>query len=171
MDPVVNYQCGMTSNLFPWNQSAFSFDVNSSLMSIPNLMIDPSFGFAPVPTPAITLDISSSEIYQPSLTRSPPPYVPMTSPAVPPRISAPRPPVGSLPIQSPDGPTIRLDPLVVTEPEPFFTSYRSIQQVSPNKKINTYYVLTYEPSSLYNQAHFQNQGFEPSHWEPKKSRK
>ncbi|GMF86465.1 unnamed protein product [Aspergillus oryzae] len=113
MEPVVNYQYAMTSNYTPWDQGALSFDVNSSLMSIPNLMMDPTFGLAPSPIPAAPaspFQVSSPpDVYQPPIHTSPP--VPMASPP-PPRMSAP-PPMCSLPSRSSDGPQIRLNPLVM----------------------------------------------------------
>ncbi|KAE8321511.1 peptidase C65 Otubain-domain-containing protein [Aspergillus sergii] len=154
MEPVVNYQYAMTSNYTPWDQGALSFDVNSSLMSIPNLMMDPTFGLAPSPIPAAPaspFQVSSPpDVYQPPIHTSPP--VPMASPP-PPRMSAP-PPMSSLPSRSSDGPQIRLNPLVM----------------KPNLS-HSLPVTTPFKNSPYNQAHFQNQDFEPIHWEPSESRK
>ncbi|KAE8410900.1 peptidase C65 Otubain-domain-containing protein [Aspergillus pseudocaelatus] len=154
MEPVVNYQYAMTSNYTPWDQGALSFDVNSSLMSIPNLMMDPTFGLGPSPIPAAPASPfqvpSPPDVYQPPMHTSPP--VPVASPP-PPRMSAP-PPMSSLPSRSSDGPQIRLNPLVM----------------KPNLS-HSLPVTTPFKNSPYNQAHFQNQDFEPIHWEPSESRK
>ncbi|KAB8077141.1 cysteine proteinase [Aspergillus leporis] len=153
MEPVVNYQYSMTSNYTPWDQGALSFDVNSSLMSIPNLMMDPSFALAPspIPAPASPFRVSPPhDVYQPPMHTPPP--VPVASPP-PPRMSAP-PPMSSLPSRSSDGPQIRLNPLVM----------------KPNLS-HSLPVTTPFKNSPYNQAHFQNQDFEPIHWEPSESRK
>lgn len=127
MEPVVNYQYAMTSNYSPWDQGALSFDVNSSLMSIPNLMMDPAFamGAAPMspapispPAPPSPYRVSSPhEVYQAQIPTSPPPP-PVQVPSPPaPRMSAPPsgppPPMSSLPNRSSDGPQIRLNPLVM----------------------------------------------------------
>ncbi|KAH3375321.1 hypothetical protein KXV52_008553 [Aspergillus fumigatus] len=163
MEPVVNYQFGMTTNYSPWDQGALSFDVNSSLMSIPGLMMDPSFGLAPPAPAAISPAMSPAppspyrvspphEVYQPSMP-SPPAAIPATSPP-PPRMSGPPPPMSSLPSRSSDGPQIRLNPLVMKQ-----NLSHSLPVTTPFK------------NSPYNQAHFQNQDFEPIHWEPSESRK
>jgi ubiquitin thioesterase protein OTUB1 len=154
MEPIVNYQYGMTTNYSPWDQGALSFDVNSSLMSIPNLMMDPSFALSPSPmTPAPSPYRVSppQEVFQPPM-HTPPPPVPVASPP-PPRMSAP-PPMTSLPNRSSDGPQIRLNPLVMKQ-----NLSHSLPVTTPFK------------NSPYNQAHFQNQDFEPIHWEPSYSRK
>ncbi|KAE8374399.1 peptidase C65 Otubain-domain-containing protein [Aspergillus bertholletiae] len=154
MEPVVNYQYAMTSNYTPWDQGALSFDVNSSLMSIPNLMMDPTFGLATSPIPAAPTNSfrvsSPPDVYSSPIHSSPP--VPVASPP-PPRMSAP-PPMSSLPSRSSDGPQIRLNPLVM----------------KPNLS-HSLPVTTPFKNSPYNQAHFQNQDFEPIHWEPSESRK
>ncbi|KAE8147787.1 ubiquitin thiolesterase [Aspergillus avenaceus] len=155
MEPVVNYQYAMTSDYTPWDQGALSFDVNSSLMSIPNLMMDPTFALSPSPMPPVPTspyrDSPPQEVYQSPPMHTPPP-VPVASPP-PPRMSAP-PPMCSLPSRSSDGPQIRLNPLVM----------------KPNLS-HSLPVTTPFKNSPYNQAHFQNQDFEPIHWEPSESRK
>ncbi|KAE8354235.1 ubiquitin thiolesterase [Aspergillus coremiiformis] len=154
LDAVVNYQYALTSNYTPWDQSALSFDVNSSLMSIPNLMMDPTFGLAPSPIPAAPaspFQVSSpQEVYPPTMHT--PPLLSLASP-LPLRMSAP-PRMSSLPSRSSDGPQIRLNPLVM----------------KPNLS-HSLPVTTPFKNSPYNQAHFQNQDFEPIHWEPNESRK
>lgn len=122
MAPVVNYQYAMTSNYSPWDQGALSFDVNSHLMSIPNLMADPAFGMAapmsPMssvpPTPASPFRISSpQDMYQsPMQSHTPVPSIPVSSPT-PVMPSAAPPPMTSLPSRYSDGPQIRLNPLVM----------------------------------------------------------
>jgi ubiquitin thioesterase protein OTUB1 len=84
---------------------------------------------------------------------SPPAAIPATSPP-PPRMSGPPPPMSSLPSRSSDGPQIRLNPLVMKQ-----NLSHSLPVTTPFK------------NSPYNQAHFQNQDFEPIHWEPSESRK
>lgn len=154
VEPVVNYQYALTSSYAAWDQSALSFDVNSSLMSVPNLMMDPTFGLAPSPIPAAPpspFRVSSpQEVYPPPMHTPPP--VPVASPP-PLRMPAP-PPMSSLPSRSSDGPQIRLNPLVM----------------KPNLS-HSLPVTTPFKNSPYNQAHFQNQDFEPIHWEPSESRK
>ncbi|RAH75570.1 ubiquitin thiolesterase [Aspergillus aculeatinus CBS 121060] len=159
MEPVVNYQYAMTSNYSPWDQGALSFDVNSSLMSIPNLMMDPSFALAPSPMPSASpspFRVSPpQEVYAPPLMHTSPPPPPISLASPPPlRMSAPPAPLSSLPRKS-DGPQIRLNPLVM---KPNLS--HSLPVTTPFKK--------YSP---YNQAHFQNQDFEPIHWEPADHRK
>ncbi|PWY82211.1 ubiquitin thiolesterase [Aspergillus heteromorphus CBS 117.55] len=157
MEPVVNYQYAMTSNYSPWDQGSLAFDVNTSLMSIPNLMMDPSFGMAPSPMPAAPPSPYSVspplEVYHSPMHASPPPMS-LASPPPPPRISAPPPPMSSLPPRSSDGPQIRLNPLVMK-----------------NNLCHSLPVTTPFKNSPYNQAHFQNQDFEPIHWEPSDSRR
>ncbi|KAF5861128.1 hypothetical protein ETB97_000568 [Aspergillus alliaceus] len=154
VEPVVNYQYALTSSYAAWDQSALSFDVNSSLMSVPNLMMDPTFGLAPSPIPAAPpspFRVSSpQEVYPPPMHTPPP--VPVASPP-PLRMSAP-PPMSSLPSRSSDGPQIRLNPLVM----------------KPNLSHSLPVTIPFK-NSPYNQAHFQNQDFEPIHWEPSESRK
>lgn len=169
MEPVVNYQYAMTSNYSPWDQGALSFDVNPTLMSIPNLMMDPAFAMgappmspAPIspPAPSSPYRVSSpQEVYQAQIpTSPPPPPVQMPSPPAPrmsaPPPSGPPPPMSSLPNRSSDGPQIRLNPLVM----------------KPNLS-HSLPITTPFKNSPYNQAHFQNQDFEPIHWEPSDSRK
>ncbi|KAJ5299665.1 hypothetical protein N7476_011222 [Penicillium atrosanguineum] len=117
MAPMVNLQYGMTSNYTPWDQGALSFDVNSSLMSIPNLMADPGSGFgmpmSPIPsvpqTPASPFRISTpQDMYQSPIQNHVP--VPVSSP--PPVMPSAPPPMTTLPNRS-DGPQIRLNPLVM----------------------------------------------------------
>ncbi|PYH44914.1 OTU family ubiquitin thioesterase [Aspergillus saccharolyticus JOP 1030-1] len=159
MEPVVNYQYAMTSNYSPWDQGALSFDVNSSLMSVPNLMMDPSFALAPSPIPSASpspFRVSPPhEVYAPPImhTSPPPPPMSLASPPPPPRMSAPPAPLSSLPRKS-DGPQIRLNPLVM----------------KPNLS-HSLPVTTPFKNSPYNQAHFQNQDFEPIHWEPSRRHK
>lgn len=123
MAPVVNYQYAMTTNYSPWDQGALSFDVNSHLMSIPNLMADPAFamGGAPMspipsvsPTPASPYRLSpTQDMYQsPMQSHTPIPSIPVSSPT-PAMPSAAPPPMTSLPSRSSDGPQIRLNPLVM----------------------------------------------------------
>ncbi|KAJ9490428.1 hypothetical protein VN97_g2838 [Penicillium thymicola] len=163
MAPIVNLQYGMTSDYSPWDQAALGFDVNSSLMAIPNLMQDTSFGMgAPMspmpsvsPTPASPFRMSpQQDMYRsPMPTHAPIPSIPVSPPPqLPPPSSAP-PPMTSLPSRSSDGPQIRLNPLVM---KPNLS--RSLPVTTPFK------------NSPYNQAHFQNSDFEPIHWEPHERR-
>ncbi|CAG7990076.1 unnamed protein product [Penicillium nalgiovense] len=163
MAPIVNLQYGMTSDYSPWDQAALGFDVNSSLMAIPNLMQDTSFGMgAPMspmpsvsPTPASPFRMSpQQDMYQsPMPTHAPIPPIPVSPPPqIAPPSSAP-PPMTSLPSRSSDGPQIRLNPLVM---KPNLS--RSLPVTTPFK------------NSPYNQAHFQNSDFEPIHWEPHERR-
>ncbi|KAJ5592462.1 Ovarian tumor otubain [Penicillium hordei] len=163
MAPIVNLQYGMTSDYSSWDQAALGFDVNSSLMAIPNLMQDTSFGMgAPMspmpsvsPTPASPFRMSpQQDMYQsPMPTHAPIPSIPVSPPPqLPPPSSAP-PPMTSLPSRSSDGPQIRLNPLVM---KPNLS--RSLPVTTPFK------------NSPYNQAHFQNSDFEPIHWEPHERR-
>ncbi|KAJ5192458.1 Ovarian tumor otubain [Penicillium cf. viridicatum] len=163
MAPIVNLQYGMTSDYSPWDQAALGFDVNSSLMAIPNLMQDTSFGMgAPMspmpsvsPTPASPFRMSpQQDMYQsPMPTHAPIPSIPVSPPPqLPPPSSAP-PPMTSLPSRSSDGPQIRLNPLVM---KPNLS--RSLPVTTPFK------------NSPYNQAHFQNSDFQPIHWEPHERR-
>ncbi|KAJ5692386.1 Ovarian tumor otubain [Penicillium macrosclerotiorum] len=164
MAPVVNYQYAMTSNYSPWDQSALPFDVNSHLMSIPNLMADPAFplGGAPMspipsvsPSPGSPYRISpTQEMYQsPMQAHAPIPSIsaPSPTPVMPP--VAP-PSMTTLSGRSSSGPQIRLNPLVM----------------KPNLS-HSLPVTTPFKNSPYNQAHFQNQDFEPIHWEPSDSRR
>ncbi|OJJ43460.1 hypothetical protein ASPZODRAFT_154642 [Penicilliopsis zonata CBS 506.65] len=155
MAPVVNYQYGITSNYSPWDQGALSFDVDPHLMAIPNLMMDPA-AFAVNPSP-MSAPVSNSYRMSPPhdlyLQHTPPP-VSIPSPPVVPRMSAPPPPMTSAPNRSSDGPQIRLNPLVMK-----------------NNLSHSLPVTTPFKNSPYNQAHFQNQDFEPIHWEPNESRK
>lgn len=163
MAPIVNLQYGMTSDYSPWDQAALGFDVNSSLMAIPNLMQDTSFGMgAPMspmpsvsPAPASPFRMSpQQDMYQsPMPTHAPIPPIPVSPPPqLPPPSSAP-PPMTSLPSRSSDGPQIRLNPLVM---KPNLS--RSLPVTTPFK------------NSPYNQAHFQNSDFQPIHWEPHERR-
>ncbi|PLB39250.1 OTU family ubiquitin thioesterase [Aspergillus candidus] len=160
MEPVVNYQYAMSSNYPAWDQGALPFDVGSISMSIPNLMVDPSFGglgASPVPAdPSSPFRVSSpQDMYpQPPMSTPPPPMPVASPPPPPPRMSAPPPPMSSLPPRSTDGPQIRLNPLVM----------------KPNLS-HSLPVTTPFKNSPYNQAHFQNQDFEPIHWAPHESRK
>ncbi|CAI7578116.1 unnamed protein product [Penicillium glandicola] len=162
MAPIVNLQYGMTSDYSPWDQASLGFDVNSSLMAIPNLMQDTSFGMgAPMspmpsvsPTPASPFRMSpQQDMYQsPMPTHAPIPPIPVSPPPQIAPSSAP-PPMTSLPSRSSDGPQIRLNPLVM---KPNLS--RSLPVTTPFK------------NSPYNQAHFQNSDFEPIHWEPHERR-
>lgn len=129
----------MTSDYSPWDQAALGFDVNSSLMAIPNLMQDTSFGMgAPMspmhsvsPTPASPFRMSpQQDMYQsPMPTHAPIPSIPVSPPPqLPPPSSAP-PPMTSLPSRSSDGPQIRLNPLVM---KPNLS--RSLPVTTPFKK-------------------------------------
>ncbi|OQD69603.1 hypothetical protein PENPOL_c002G08477 [Penicillium polonicum] len=139
MAPIVNLQYGMTSDYSPWDQAALGFDVNSSLMAIPNLMQDTSFAMgAPMspmpsvsPTPASPFRMSpQQDMYQsPMPTHAPIPSIPVSPPPqLPPPSSAP-PPMTSLPSRSSDGPQIRLNPLVM---KPNLS--RSLPVTTPFKK-------------------------------------
>ncbi|KAJ5800940.1 uncharacterized protein N7518_003008 [Penicillium psychrosexuale] len=163
MAPIVNLQYGMTSDYSSWDQAALGFDVNPSLMAIPNLMQDASFGMggpmSPMPsvspTPASPFRMSpQQDMYQsPMPTHAPIPSVPVSpAPHMAPPSSAP-PPMTSLPSRTSDGPQIRLNPLVM---KPNLS--RSLPVTPPFK------------NSPYNQAHFQNSDFEPIHWEPHERR-
>ncbi|RDW86200.1 uncharacterized protein DSM5745_02842 [Aspergillus mulundensis] len=46
MQPLVNLQYAISSDYAPWDTSHLSFDMNSSLMSIPNMMMDNSYALA-----------------------------------------------------------------------------------------------------------------------------
>ncbi|KAJ5769137.1 hypothetical protein N7520_003696 [Penicillium odoratum] len=160
MAPVVNFQYGMTTNYSPWDQGALSFDVSPHLMSIPNLMSDPAFGamgapMSPMPsvssTPLSSYRVSPpQEMYQsPMQSHAPmPPMPPVSSP--PPVLPSAPPPMTALPSRSSDGPQIRLNPLVM----------------KPNLSHSLPVTTPFKNSSPYNQAHFQNQDFEPIHWAP-----
>lgn len=189
MEPVVNFQYAMTSNYSPWDQGALSFDVNSSLMSIPNLMMDPTFAMAPTPmspapispqAPPSPYRVSSpQEVYQqPPMPSPPPPPTSISSPSAPQMSGAP-PPLSSLPSRSSEGPQIRLNPLVM---KPNLS--HSLPVTTPFKKWVSFLPFLWRRSldhiivadqccysSPYNQAHFQNQDFEPIHWAPHESRK
>ncbi|KAJ5048118.1 hypothetical protein NUH16_006616 [Penicillium rubens] len=140
MAPIVNLQYGMTSDYSPWDPTALGFDVNSSLMAIPNLMQDTSFGMgAPMspmpsvsPTPASPFRMSpQQDMYQsPMPTHAAPiPPIPVSPPPqIAPPSSAP-PPMTSLPSRSSDGPQIRLNPLVM---KPNLS--RSLPVTTPFKK-------------------------------------
>jgi ubiquitin thioesterase protein OTUB1 len=107
--PIVNYQYSM-SNYLPTDYTTLSFDANWHLMSIPNLMVDPSFHLgattmAPV-TPPTYLPPPSRNMY----------YSPTPSPQTPSPMTSPLPtthPLGSMSNKSSDGPQIRLNPLVM----------------------------------------------------------
>ncbi|KAL4924887.1 OTU family ubiquitin thioesterase [Aspergillus undulatus] len=163
MQPVVNLQYDMSSNYDTWGPSGLSFDVNSSLMAIPNLMMDTSFGLAPPPPPPISQPPSDpyrvsppQEVYQPPVQASPPP--PNLASPHPPQpqiqLTAPHPRMDALPPKSLDGPQLRFTPYVMDA-----KSNPSLPITAPFK------------NSPYNQAHFQNSDFEPIHWEPNESRK
>ncbi|KAJ5780481.1 Ovarian tumor otubain [Penicillium paradoxum] len=140
MAPIVNLQYGMTTDYSPWDQAALGFDVNSSLMAIPNLMQDTSFGMgAPMsPMPSVSPSPGSpfrmspqQDMYQsPMQSHAPIPPVPVSSPPtqIAPPSAAP-PPMTSLPSRSSDGPQIRLNPLVM---KPNLS--RSLPVTTPFKK-------------------------------------
>ncbi|KAL2868441.1 OTU family ubiquitin thioesterase [Aspergillus lucknowensis] len=156
MQPVVNFQYAMSSNYAPWDTSDLSFDVNSTLMAIPNLMMDAPFALAPQMSQPPSDPYRASptqEVYQ-TPVHTPPPPTPVTSPQPPIRLTGPPPIMSSLPPRSNDGPQIRLNPLVM---KPNLS--HSLPVTAPFK------------NSPYNQAHFQNQDFEPIHWEPHEARK
>ncbi|KAL2853939.1 peptidase C65 Otubain-domain-containing protein [Aspergillus pseudoustus] len=157
MQPVVNFQYAMSSDYSSWGTNELAFDVNSSLMAIPNLMMDTSFGLAhalPQP-PSDPYRVSPpQEVYQPPVHTPPPPPTTIASPQPPIRLTGPPPIMSALPPRSNDGPQIRLNPLVM---KPNLS--HSLPVTAPFK------------NSPYNQAHFQNQDFEPIHWEPHESRK
>lgn len=141
---TVNYQYAMTSNYSPWDQGALSFDLNPQLMSIPGLMMDPSFSTAPSsipPVPEPQYPVSSPQpVYQPPITPQPiKSSIHQRMPQTPPAPSS----------RPSEGPQIRLNPLVM----------------KPNLN-RSFPISTSLKSSPYNQAHFQNQDFEPIHWEP-----
>ncbi|KAJ5288842.1 Ovarian tumor otubain [Penicillium angulare] len=159
MAPIVNFQYGMTSNYTPWDQGALSFDVNAHLMSIPNLMADSAFGgmgapMSPLssvsPAPQSPYRVSPPhDLYQtPMQSHAPIQTMPPVSAPTPVMPSAP-PPMTTLPNRS-EGPQIRLNPLVM----------------KPNLSHSLPVTSPFKNSSPYNQAHFQNQDFEPIHWEP-----
>jgi ubiquitin thioesterase protein OTUB1 len=109
--PVVNYQYGMTmTNYSPWAQAALPFDASPHLMSIPNLMVDPSsFPAATAPM------MSASPSYMPSPTQHDFYSAPM-SPLPPTTVSSPissSSPLSPISTKSSDGPQIRLNPLVM----------------------------------------------------------
>ncbi|KAL4783045.1 peptidase C65 Otubain-domain-containing protein [Aspergillus varians] len=157
MQPVVNLQYSLSSDYGPWDPSDLSFDVNSSLMAIPNLMMDSSFAIAPPMSqpPSDPYRVSPpQEVYQAPVVHTPPPPAPITPPQPQIRLTGPPPIMSSLPPRSNDGPQIRLNPLVM---KPNLS--HSLPVTAPFK------------NSPYNQAHFQNSDFEPIHWEPHESRK
>lgn len=110
MSPIVNYQYGMTMNYTPWDGGALSFDMNPHLMSIPGLMMDPS----PYTPASSSIMPATSQGFMPS-TPQHEFYSPSLSPSVSTTVSSPT--TSNLPlspIQSkPDGPQIRLNPLVM----------------------------------------------------------
>ena len=143
-----------------------AYEVNSGLMSVPNLMEGPSFAMGPLnqmfpvwtephstdPYRAPYREPSPQQLYQTPI--QPQQIVPASPPVTPPRVSVPPPPTTSLPpptTRSDDGPQIRLNPLVMK-----CNLSHSIPVTTPFR------------NSPYNQAHFQNEDFEPIHWEPGK---
>ncbi|OKP08643.1 Ubiquitin thioesterase otubain-like [Penicillium subrubescens] len=121
--PVVNYQYAMSSNYSQWDQNALSLDLDSHLMSIPNLTADsvfgagsPMFSMASVsPAAASPFRVSSAQemMYQ-SPTQSHPPIPPIPlSFSMPTRPSVALPLMIALPSRSSDGLQIRLNPLVM----------------------------------------------------------
>ena len=98
----------MTSNYSPWDQGALSFDLNPQLMSIPGLMMDPSFSTAPSsipPVPEPQYPVSSPQpVYQPPITPQPiKSSIHQRMPQTPPAPSS----------RPSEGPQIRLNPLVM----------------------------------------------------------
>lgn len=118
MQPVVNLQYALSSDYeTPWDTNDLGFDVNSSLMAIPNLMMDTSFAMAPPmsqPPPDPYRVSPPQEVYQPPV-HTPPPRsaAPVTPPQPQIRLTGPPPIMSSLPPRSNDGPQIRLNPLVM----------------------------------------------------------
>ncbi|KAL4922228.1 peptidase C65 Otubain-domain-containing protein [Aspergillus aurantiobrunneus] len=159
MHPVVNLQYAMSSDYEPWGTSDLSFDMNASLMAIPNLTMDASFAISPPMSqpPSDPYRVSpAQEVYQPPVqTTPPPPPAPIASPQPTIALTGPPPIMSSLPPRSNDGPQIRLNPLVM----------------KPNLSHSLPVTAPFKNSSPYNQAHFQNSDFEPIHWEPHESRK
>ncbi|KAL4942217.1 hypothetical protein BDV06DRAFT_235557 [Aspergillus oleicola] len=154
MQPIVNLQYGMSTNYDTWGGSDLPFDVNSTMMAIPNLMMDTSFGLAPPPPPP-PMSQPPSDAYRVSPPQEIHPISPPQPPPQPPiRLTAPHPIMSALPPKSNDGPQIRLNPLVMKP-----NLCHSLPITAPFK------------NSPYNQAHFQNSDFEPIHWEPNESRK
>ncbi|KAL2000278.1 hypothetical protein VTN02DRAFT_3325 [Thermoascus thermophilus] len=149
MAPVVNF-CGIPSNYSPWDQGALPFEAYPHLMSVPNLMVDPSFPLGEAPMPQTTQDpytaSINSDFHTSSITSQPHPAV--ASPVTP------NLPVRSVPNKLSEGPQIRLNPLVMKT-----DLSHSLPVTTPFK------------NSPYNQAHFLNQDFEPIHWEPSEIRK
>lgn len=172
LTPVVNYQYGMTmTNYSPWDQAALPFDASPHLMSIPNLMADPS-SYPSVTTPMIPP--SPSYMSSPSHHGF---YSTSMGPLTPTTVSSPITPTSSLsPVstKSSDGPQIRLNPLVM---KPNLS--HSLPVTTPFKKyvscawllLGMTLIFFSKYSSPYNQAHFLNQDFEPIHWVPSESRK
>ncbi|KAL4791797.1 peptidase C65 Otubain-domain-containing protein [Aspergillus venezuelensis] len=170
MQPIVNLQYGMSTSYDGWGANELNFDVNSTMMAIPNLMMDTSFGLAPPPPPPMSqpppsdayrvsppqeMHPSPPPMSQPPLESYPVQHPPPPPPPQPPiRLTAPHPIMSALPPKSNDGPQIRLNPLVM---KPNLS--HSLPITAPFK------------NSPYNQAHFQNSDFEPIHWEPNESRK
>lgn len=149
--PVVNYQYAMTSNYSPWDQGALPFDADPHLMSVPNLMVDPSFplGAAPMP-PAIQDPYAGSvsdNFYASTMNTQSHPAV--ASPVEPANL-----PLRTVSNKLSEGPQIRLNPLAMRP-----NLSHSLPVTAPFK------------NSPYNQAHFLNQDFEPIHWEPNEIRK
>ncbi|KAJ5220061.1 cysteine proteinase [Penicillium chermesinum] len=167
INPMVNYQYGMTTNYAPWDQgAAHNFEISPQMMAIPNLMADPAFAMGPDPmSPMSSVSPAPASPYQPSPTHemyptpiqshAPVPAVPSIPAPSPPAVqsSAPK-PMMSLPSRTSDGPQIRMNP---------FAMKASLNRALP--------VTTPFKNSPYNQAHFQNQDFEPIHWEPSDSRR
>ncbi|KAJ5623116.1 hypothetical protein N7490_011721 [Penicillium lividum] len=147
MAPVVNFQYGMTTNYSPLGPRR-------------SLLRHPAFGgmgAAMSPMPSVSPAPLSSyrvsppqEMYQsPMQSHTPiPPMPPVSSP--PPVLPSAPPPMTALPSRSSDGPQIRLNPLVM----------------KPNLSHSLPVTTPFKNSSPYNQAHFQNQDFEPIHWAP-----
>lgn len=93
VNPVVNYQYGMMTNYAFFDQAAPSFDVNPQLMSIPNLMLDPTY-------PTVSNTVMPSAPSYISLPPAPRPYYsPPVSPPSQTTVASPPPP--SLPLSPP----------------------------------------------------------------------
>lgn len=185
MQPVVNLQYAISSNYGPWDTSDLSFDVNSSLMAIPNLMMDTSFPLAPsmsqppadpfrvsppqpppdhyrVPPPQPQPPSDSYRVSPPqevyhAPVHTPPPPPPIASPQPQIQLSGPPPPMmSSLPRRTDDGPQIRLSSLAMRSN---LNHSLPLPVTAPFK------------NSPFNHAHYQNPDFEPMHWAPNESRK
>ncbi|KAL1995544.1 hypothetical protein VTN49DRAFT_1731 [Thermomyces lanuginosus] len=138
VNPVVNYQYGMMTNYAFFDQAAPSFDVNPQLMSIPNLMLDPTY-------PTVSNTVMPSAPSYISLPPAPRPYYsPPVSP--PSQTTVASPPPSSLPLSPPK-----------SNDDPF--RWNALAMKPELRQTH----LTSAPfqNSEYNTAHFKNPGFEP----------